>query len=83
MWPMTSSLIQGVPKTSRAICAVVTASLTEWQPAVFGRTRTPRSRTMAQKSSPARLPPLSRRSETVATPAAEARKASARIAGDG
>ena len=46
---MTSSLIQSVPKTSRAICAVVTASFTVWQPAVFGRTRTPSSRISAQK----------------------------------
>jgi len=46
--PMTSSLTQEVSKTSRAICAVVTASLTLRHPAVLGRTRTPRSRISAR-----------------------------------
>ncbi len=54
--PITSSLIQGVSKISRAICAVVTASLTLWQPAVFGSTRTPISRISRQKSCPSLQP---------------------------
>ena len=74
--PITSSLIQGVPNSSRAIWAVVTASRTQWQPAVLGRTRTPSSRMIDQKPSPARLPPISRRSETVATSAPAAPTAS-------
>ena len=52
---MTSSLIHGVPNTSRAMCAVVTASLTVWQPAVLGSTRTPSSRMIDQKPWPAAL----------------------------
>ena len=67
--PITSSLIQAVPNTSRAMCAVVTASFTEWQPAVLGSTRTPSSRISDQKPCPARSPPDSRRSDTVTTSA--------------
>src|SRR3954451_12728254 len=80
---ITSSLTHGVSKTSRAISAVVTASLTVWQPAVFGSTRTPRSRMRCQKLVPAPLPPDSRRSETVTISASEARIASAKIFGEG
>ena len=80
---MTSSLTHGVSKTSRAICAVVTASLTVKHPAVFGSTLTPSSRIRSQNGRPARTPPLSRRNETVATSAPDARNASARIAGEG
>ena len=78
--PITSSLIQSVPKSSRAICAVVIASRAVWQPAVLGRSRTPSPSTRRRKSCPA---PASRRRLTVATPAPEARNASARIAGEG
>ena len=81
--PTTSSLIQDVPKSSRAICAVATASFTDRQPAVFGSTRRPSERIISQKLSPARLPPASRRSDTVTTSAREAFSASARMAGDG
>src|SRR5579871_1473582 len=59
--PMTSSFSQGVPNTSRAMCAVVTASFTEWQPAVLGSTRTPSARIRDQKPWPERSPPDSRR----------------------
>ena len=69
---MTSSLIQFVPKTSRAMWAVVTASLTVWQPAVLGRTRQPSSRISDQKAWPARALAASRRSETVTISAPEA-----------
>src|SRR5579872_5419881 len=81
--PITSSLIQFVAKISRAICAVVTASFTEWQPAVLGRTRTPSSRISVQKSWPSRRRADSRRNETVTISALDARTASARMAGDG
>ena len=80
---MTSSLIQVVSNSSRAMCAVVTASLTEWQPAVLGSTRTPSSRTSDQKAWPARSLPVSRRSDTVTTSAFETLIASASTAGDG
>ena len=55
---MTSSFTQSVPNTSRAICAVVTASLTVRQPAVLGSTRTPSDRDELQEAlarAPARL----------------------------
>ena len=71
--PITSSLIQGVAKISRAICAVVTASLTVVQPAVLGSTRTPSSRMMRQNSCPSRNWLDSRRTETVTTSASAAR----------
>jgi hypothetical protein len=79
---MTSSLIQSVSKSSRAIRAVVTASRTLWHPAVLGRTGTPRPRMMSQKGPP--WPPAaSRRNETVATPAPERRKAASITDGEG
>src|ERR1700733_7702400 len=81
--PITSSLIQVVPNTSRAICAVVSASLTLWQPAVLGSTRTPSSRTSDQNACPERSPPDSRRSDTVTTPARGACPAAASTAGEG
>ena len=81
--PITSSLIQVVSNSSRAMWAVVTASFTEWQPAVLGSTRTPSARTSDQKLWPARR----RRSRGAATPsrssAPDALIASRRIAGDG
>ena len=80
---MTSSLIQDVLKTSRAICAVVTASFTLRHPAVLGSTRTPSSRISDQKFSPARLPPNSRLSDTVTISAFAAAIARERIAGEG
>ena len=45
-----------VANTSRAMWAVVTASFTEWHPAVLGSTCTPRSRIRAQNPWPARSP---------------------------
>jgi len=81
--PTTSSLIHAVANTSRAMCAVLTASLTEWQPAVLGNTRTPSSRMIDQKPCPARSPPDSRRSATVTTSARAARTAAVNTAGDG
>ena len=81
--PMTSSLIHLVPNTSRAIWAVVTASLTEWHPAVLGSTCTPKSRIIAQNACPAWSCPLSRRKDTVATDAPLRLNASAKIAGEG
>ena len=80
--PITSSLIQDVSKISRAMCAVVTASFTLRQPAVLGSTRTPSAFTSDQKLSPARLPPASRRSDTVAIAAPEALTLSASTAGE-
>ena len=80
---MTSSLIQVVSNSSRAMCAVVTASFTVWQPAVLGSTRTPSDRMSDQKLWPARSLPLSRRSDTVTTSASDALIASTRTAGDG
>ena len=81
--PITSSLIQGVPNTSRAIWAVVTASCALWQPAVLGSTRTPRPWMIDQNPCPARAAPDSRRSETVTTSEPAASTARARMAGDG
>ena len=85
--PITSSLTQGVPNTSRPISAVVTASFTVRQPAVLGSTRRPSvvsciSRIKDQKPSPARLPPDSRRSDAVTMAAPDARTAAAISAGD-
>ena len=68
---------------ARAMCAVVTASLTEWQPAVLGSTRTESSRISDQKACPERSPPDSRRRATVTTSARAARTAAARTAGEG
>ncbi len=65
------------------MCAVVTASLTEWQPAVLGSTRTPSSRISDQKPWPARSPAASRRSATVTTSAPAARTAALSTAGEG
>ncbi len=81
--PITSSFTHGVANTSRAMCAVVTASLTEWQPAVLGSTRTPSSRISDQNPWPERSPPDSRRSDTVTTSAREARTACVSTAGEG
>ena len=81
--PITSSLIQLVPKTSRAIFAVVTASLTEWQPAVLGKMLVPSERISDQNFSPALPPAISRRNETVTTEVPDALTASARMAGEG
>ena len=81
--PITSSLSQLVANTSRAMCAVVTASFTEWQPAVFGSTRTGSPRISDQKPCPARSPPDSRRSATVTTSARAACTAAASTAGEG
>src|SRR5437660_2233539 len=81
--PITSSLIHVVANTSRAMCAVVTASFTEWQPAVLGSTRTLRPRMIDQNPSPRRSPPDSRRSATVTTSARAARTASVSTAGEG
>ena len=80
---MTSSLIHLVSNSSRAMWAVVTASFTEWQPAVFGSTRRPSARMNDQKLWPPRSVPASRRSDTVTTSAPDALIASPRIAGDG
>ena len=80
---ITSSLIQGVPNNSRASFAVVTASRTLRQPAVFGSTVTPSSRISDQNASPVLPPAASRRSATVTMPAPEARIAFCMIAGDG
>jgi hypothetical protein len=63
--------------------AVVTASLTEWQPAVFGSTCTPSSRISDQKPCPARSPADSRRSATVTTSQPAARTAAVSTAGEG
>lgn len=46
---MTSSLIQSVANSSRAILAVSTASATLWQPAVLVRIRTPSARIISKK----------------------------------
>ena len=81
--PITSSLIHGVSNSSRAMWAVVTASFTEWQPAVLGSTRRPSDWMNCQKLWPARPLPPSRRSETVTTSAPEALMARSRMAGDG
>ncbi len=51
---MTSSLIQSVSNSSRAICAVVTASLAVRHPAVLGSRRTSRARRRSRKRSPVR-----------------------------
>ena len=80
---MTSSFTHGVANTSRAMCAVVTASFTVWQPAVLGSTRTSSPRMIDQNPWPARSPAASRRSATVTTSTPAARIASVRIAGDG
>ena len=80
---ITSSLIQGVPNSSRASLAVVTASRTLRQPAVFGSTVTPSSRISDQNASPVLPPAASRRSDTVTMLAPEARIASCMIAGEG
>ena len=63
--------------------AVVTASFTEWQPAVLGSTRRPSDWTNDQKLCPARPAPPSRRNDTVTTSAPDALMARSRIAGDG
>jgi hypothetical protein len=81
-------LIHGVSNSSRAMWAVVTASFTEWQPAVLGSTRKPKDWMNCQKLWPAlpALPwpaPPSRRSETVTTSAPEALMARSSTAGDG
>ena len=81
--PITSSLIQSVSNTSRAISAVVTASRTLWQPAVLGSTRTSSERMSSQKPWPARAAPDSRRSDTVTTSTPDARIASPSTAGEG
>ena len=80
---ITSSLIQGVPNNSRASFAVVTASRTLRQPAVFGSTVTSSSRISDQNASPVLPPAASRRSDTVTMPAPEARIAACMIAGEG
>src|SRR5260370_16773619 len=56
---ITSSLIQEVPNNSRASFAVVTASRTLRQPAVFGSTVTSSSRITDQNASPLLPPPAS------------------------
>ena len=81
--PITSSLIHFVSNSSRAMCAVCTASCTEWQPAVLGSTRRPIAWMNDQKLWPARPVPPSRRSETVTTSAPDALIAASRIAGEG
>ena len=80
---ITSSLIQLVANNSRASFAVVTASRTLRQPAVFGSTVTPSSRISDQNASPVLPPADSRRNETVTISAPEARIALCMIAGDG
>ena len=80
---ITSSLIQGVANNSRASLAVVTASRTLRQPAVFGSTVTSSSRISDQNASPVLPPAASRRSDTVTMLAPEARIAPCMIAGDG
>jgi hypothetical protein len=80
---MTSSLTQSVANSSRAMRAVVTASLAVRQPAVLGMTRAPRPWTSAKKRSPARPRADSRRSETVTTAARDAATASASTCGEG
>ena len=80
---ITSSLIQLVPNNSRASFAVVTASRTLRQPAVFGSTVTSSSRISDQNASPVLPPAASRRSDTVTISAPEARIAACMIAGEG
>src|SRR6202035_5019480 len=72
-----------VENNSRASFAVVTASRTVRQPAVFGSTVTPSSRISDQNASPVLPPAASRRSDTVTISAPEARIAPCMIAGDG
>ncbi len=72
-----------MPNNSRASFAVVTASRTLWQPAVFGKTLTPSSRISDQKASPVLPPAVSRRTETVTSSAPEARIACCMIGGRG
>ena len=62
--------------------AVVTASCTEWQPAVLGRIRQPDCLRMFQKACPS-PPAVSRRNDTVMISVPQARIASSRMAGDG
>ena len=83
MSAITSSLIQGVENSSRASLAVVTASRTLRQPAVFGSTVTPSSRISDQNASPVLPPAASRRSDTVTMLAPDARMASCMMAGEG
>ena len=80
---MTSTFTQSVANTSRAICAVVTASFTVRQPAVLGRKRTPSERTRSRKRSPERPRACSRRSDAVTMPAPEASTARESTCGDG
>ena len=80
---ITSSLIHEVPNNSRASLAVVTASRTLRQPAVFGSTVTSSSRISDQNASPVLPPADSRRSDTVTISAPEARIAACMIVGDG
>ena len=80
---MTSSFTQSVANTSRAMCAVVTASLTVRQPAVLGSTRTPSAPISSRKRSPMRPRACSRRSETVTMPAPDACTALASTCGEG
>src|SRR6185437_956801 len=80
---ITSSLIQLVANNSRASLAVVTASRTVRQPAVFGSTVTLSSRISFQKESPVLPPADSRRRDTVTISAPEAWIAFCMIDGDG
>ena len=80
---ITSSLIHEVLNSSRASFAVVTASRTLLQPAVFGSTVTSSSRISDQNWSPVLPPAVSRRTETVTIWLPLARIASCMIFGDG
>ena len=81
--PITSSLIQSVPNSSRAICAVVIASRGVRQPAVLGITRTPSDLISSKKRWPVLARAASRRTDTVTMPAREACTALAITCGEG
>jgi hypothetical protein len=65
------------------MCAVVTASLTEWHPAVLGRTRKPSARIIEKNPWPERSLLDSRRSDTVTTSVPDAFTDCVSTAGDG
>ena len=77
--PMTSSLIQSVSKASRASLAVRTASEAVKQPAVLGRTSTPRARSTSR--TPPRAAGSTRRTATVANDEPEASMTASRTSG--
>ena len=81
---VTMTLIQGVLNTSRAICAVVITSWTPWQPAVFGRTGTPKVCSSCQKALPdSAFDAPCRRRDAVSIAGRARRTASSSTCGDG